>query len=579
MKLKRLVSAILAVGMALTMLPTAAFAADTSKYVTDLNFEANGQPVLEGKTTEVSNSSSPANPTYKATNSTWSWSYSGGSYKLDFVNNTIFNPINGSPETVPCAVRNSGTIEGGNFEQTVFNLSTGVINGGHFTKVEGRTTYNGNGQPTGSGIVTGGYIHTYFSNEGQWGGAGAKLNGGIVYGKVDMREGILQSGIVCNIPDSSEVQVSDYQTFTAEGGKIIPVVAGDTVPTDVQFNGKVYIVGNENIMTRKFTVEPASPTFVKWDLSEAGNATINEDPTTHVLTVTLPENSTSAGDVTIKAVVEPVDLEVGIVDGEKVPVYEGKFYEGSDLDGWFFDRKNETLTVYKNGSVDLGNAEVDWAVDNFGKIEGGIFDYKDDLKDVLTNEEGGVIDGGTFNVKVRNYGTIENGTFNNTVYNNNITNGGVFVGRFANTPTQVTLPDTSIAITARGTTNGGIFSRGANFDTQDVKVSWITLNNCTANGISGMVGVVGNQTLNVEADATSWTGWEVTADPSYEEAITKQVGNTTAFDLTLNGDDEWSVTLTAQVKEGYYRMSLTDGTATNADGTEITSARQAIPSS
>lgn len=394
MKLKRLVSAILAVGMALTMLPTAAFAADTSEYVTDLNFEANGQPVLEGKTTEVSNSSSPANPTYKATNSTWSWSYSGGSYKLDFVNNTIFNPINGSPETVPCAVRNSGTIEGGNFEQTVFNLSTGVINGGHFTKVEGRTTYNSNGQPTGSGIVTGGYIHTYFSNEGQWGGAGAKLNGGIVYGKVDMREGILQSGIVCNIPDSSKVQVSDYQTFTAEGGKIIPVVAGDTVPTDVQFNGKVYIVGNENIMTRKFTVEPASPTFVKWDLSEAGNATINEDPTTHVLTVTLPENSTSAGDVTIKAVVEPVDLEVGIVDGEKVPVYAGKFYEGSDLDGWFFDRKNETLTVYKNGSVDLGNAEVDWAVDNFGKIEGGIFDYKDDLKDVLTNEEGGVIDGG-----------------------------------------------------------------------------------------------------------------------------------------------------------------------------------------
>lgn len=162
MKLKRLVSAILAVGMALTMLPTAAFAADTSEYVTDLNFEANGQPVLDGKTTTVPNTSSPENPTYKATNSTWRWSYSGGSYKLDFVNNTIFDPINGSPETVPCAVRNSGTIEGGNFEQTVFNLSTGVIKGGHFTKVEGRTTYNGNGQPTGSGIVTGGYIHTYF---------------------------------------------------------------------------------------------------------------------------------------------------------------------------------------------------------------------------------------------------------------------------------------------------------------------------------------------------------------------------------------------------------------------------------
>lgn len=40
--------------------------------------------------------------------------------------------------------------------------------------------------------------------------------------------------------------------------------------------------------------------------------------------------------------------------------------------------------------------------------------------------------------KVRNYGTIENGTFNNTVYSQYITtNGGVFVGRFANTPTLV----------------------------------------------------------------------------------------------------------------------------------------------
>ena len=74
MKLKRLVRRHSGRWHGFDNAATAAFAADTSKYVTDLNFEANGQPVLEGKTTEVSNSSSPANPTYKATNSTWSWS-------------------------------------------------------------------------------------------------------------------------------------------------------------------------------------------------------------------------------------------------------------------------------------------------------------------------------------------------------------------------------------------------------------------------------------------------------------------------------------------------------------------------
>lgn len=43
--------------------------------------------------------------------------------------------------------------------------------------------------------------------------------------------------------------------------------------------------------------------------------------------------------------------------------------------------------------------------------------------------------------------------------------------------------------------------------------------------------------------------------------------------MSLSGDDERNVTLTALLKEGYYRMNLVDGTATNANGDKITSAK------
>ena len=561
MKLKRLVSAILAVGMALTMLPTAAFAATstTTQYIRYLEFDGN-EPNTDN--TLKTNGPDEAHPTCTPTASDagWDWKYSASDkmYRLSIKDHYTYDTAY-APTIIPCQVRVAGTaiINNGYFQDKVY--SSGTVAGGWFEKLESRST----------ATVTGGYINIYDVYNAIWGGINTTFDGGIVYGKMNMQAGTLKSGIICSIP---EKYTGEYQTFTAEGGLITPVVAGETVPEDVVFQGKAYLVGN-NIKTRTFTVKPASPTFVKWDLSEAGNANVikNADQS---LTVTLPDDSTSAGDVTIKAVMKPVPLEIGVVDGKKVPVYEDKFYAGSDLDGWHFDSKNETLMVYKNGSIDLGDTEVDWTVDNFGTIEGGVFNYSSDIEeDTLTNEATGKITGGKFNVIINNYGEIENGVYELKVNNYDTVSGGTFISDFANTKTKVVGSDNTYVVTGNGKVISGIFSRYANFDTQDVKVSWVTLNNCTANGISGMVGIVGNQTLNVEADATSWTGWEVTADPSYEEAITKQVGNTTAFDLTLNGDDEWSVTLTAQVKEGYYRMSLTDGTATNADGTEITSAK------
>ena len=65
------------------------------------------------------------------------------------------------------------------------------------------------------------------------------------------------------------------------------------------------------------------------------------------------------------------------------------------------------------------------------------------------------------------------------------------------------------------------------------------------------------------------------ADFEETEKVVKQIptDNANTFTLSLSGDDERNVTLTALLKEGYYRMNLVDGTATNANGDKITSAK------
>lgn len=567
MKLKRLVSAVLAIGMALTILPTAAFA--ETPHVTNVKF--NGEEVDTTGTTETPNPVRPGYTTYTAGGSNWQWVYHGACYMLTF-GNAILAPESTEDHVenpIKCQVyAGGGSIENGTFEQRVV-LGGCKVNGENYYQIENR---NGNVDKT----VENAFINIYQSNN-----PNTVLKNSIVYGNVKMTQGTIESGIICNIPDNTNVTVGSYQTLTAEGGIITPVMSG-SIPADVKFMGKAYIVGNQNLTTT-FTIKPASPTFAKWDYDkaaiEAAGGNIIEDENAHSLTVTMP----ATGNVDIKAVMEPADLKVGVVDGKTVPVYNGAFYAGSDLDGWHYDEKNDTLTVYKDGSIDLGNNEVDWKIDNYGIIEGGIFNYKNNLTDSLTNEEGATIKGGTFNVIVENSygGTIDGGLFKNNVRNYGVVNGGTFMGGYSNVAKTGSLPDNSTVILSNGYTYGGVFNHSANFShdnfanaQEGIKATWITLNNCTANGISGMVGIVGNQTLTIEAD-TACTGWGVSTDADYEEKVVKQIptDNANTFTLSLSGDDERNVTLTALLKEGYYRMNLVDGTATNANGDKITSAK------
>ena len=120
----------------------------------------------------------------------------------------------------------------------------------------------------------------------------------------------------------------------------------------------------------------------------------------------------------------------------------------------------------------------------------GIFISENPSEGTLRNEETGKIEGGKFNTSVRNFGTIDDGIFNFSVSNYGTVNNGTFTDRYSNASVSKTNPDNTVTKNY-GFTNGGIFSRYASFDNQpDIKLSWVTLNNCTANGISGLVGVV-----------------------------------------------------------------------------------------
>ena len=516
MKLKRLVSAVLAVGMALTMLPTAAFAASTS-----IELDENGY---------IKDANGVGQKTYAAKGSI---DYSG------------IGRINSSVVVY-------GEITGGDFDSDVKNY--GKITGGNFLDVLNFDIYNN----ANCGQIQNAVIKKYTSSLVKAGiTTPTTVDNSIIYGSMTISKDVVHSITNSIVSDNKNLE-GDYQTFTADGCTVRPVgsIGGTSIPDEAVFTGgKVYLTGN--VPTREFVVTPNSPAFERWDsdsIAEAKSkgATITENG--NKLTVTLPDS----GDITIKVVEEPIPLTVGVVNNETVPVYKGNVYEGSSTNGWLYDKDTKTLTILPNGKVNL-NSPVDWNIINEGTVEGGTFNYQDEDKSVFQNKEGGQILDGIFNVRMVNNGTIEKGVFNMPITSYGTVNGGTFTNTYSGT---------------KGTTNGGVFPRVSTFE-DGVNTTWVALNNCTINGISGMAGIVGKQTVTVKAD-TGFKCWSVSGDTDF--ALTEEQKYNPELTLTLNGEDKGNIILTAQTEEGYYRLNLTDGkaysaTADGAKDQEINAAK------
>ncbi len=516
MKLKRLVSAVLAVGMALTILPTAAFAAnsDSNTLVTDLEFGADNLPV-----DYLQYAADPSNPdpnpnNWSTYNSQKGWSlaiYQAKTYYLDITDGFTYDPsrVTTVPSVIPFKniIRNKGIIAGGTF--------TGQVNQqGDSTSKIIAGTFNG-GINALSGTVGGVYPDQPVANKLTCNGA--NISSGI-YGGETLNSGTISGGIFKENP--SKLATSTPHVLKAPNCSIYGVLK----LTDSSPNA--YIVG-----AQKITVYTPAKKFGCWEVE---GLTVTKDMESEetidgvaykALTFTMPDN-----DVTITPIkaLTPLIIKNGVpVDSENgVIVDENKAYSGdAKNDGWSYNEAKNTFTTTAADEsplefVDLQNNKVDWKVNNYGGLKNG-----------------------TVTSQINNYGTVEN------------------------------LIATSYFIN-KGTIKSGVFSRQADFGEQNPSVRWVTVNGGTVNGMT-TAGVVGEQEVTITAP-DGFKYWSVAGDTDF--SLTEEQKHTNPLTLKLNGEDKGTIILTAQSEEGYYPLNLTDGkaysvTADGAKDKEITAAR------
>ena len=317
MKLKRLVSAVLAVGMALTILPTAAFASATlPPHVTGLEINSEGKVVMpEGY----------ADRTYVHTvDGTQQWAAANNGGYLAIRRNFSFA---GSETTmINATVSTAGVLSGGIYGTGVSVTSTGTIVDGFF---KGKITEN-------KGTISGGI----FSND------------------VNIAGERILTATGCNIYSEKSIAVSE----------------------NAYISNVAYIVGEQNqkmILTLYApTLEGWEVNGVKLDKSNPTNTVLNDvsmscdEEGNQKLTFTVPQEN-----VTIAPIVKQIALKIG---ASGLPEYDGRTYMGNlDLDGWHLTKNSSgsypyTLTMNQGTAIDLENNNVDWAFSNFGTLKNGI---------------------------------------------------------------------------------------------------------------------------------------------------------------------------------------------------------------
>ena len=368
MKLKRLVSAVLAVGMALTILPTAAFAETVTpsaeKPITSLEI-VNGVPKVDIDDIEIVN--------YEGTmykhkylgnqyNNDWIWKDNGSAYG-ELTINSGYSYAGAGDEALRSVLVLNGTVTGGTYNGYVTNA--GVIENGLFRGAIGNY----------GKIYNGIFLNTVTNSSSQ------KILGGIF---------------------KEKPQNVDYYTLSAQSCVI------DGLISDV-----AYIVGDAQTVT----VTTPAKKFLSWKadgivLTDDMMSDVQIDGTAYKkLTFKMPENS-----VTIDVEKEKTPL---LIKGD-VPVDEEGEYHGSPADGWVYSNTNneKKLTIYNGYTADLAGNTIEWEVSNQGTLKNGT------IRASVTNN--GTIENVTFRSPVTNMGTIENCISVSYLTNKGTVKSGVF---------------------------------------------------------------------------------------------------------------------------------------------------------
>ena len=365
---KRLISLLVALCMAVTLLPVSAITAwaeESSSNSTTLRIE-NGYPV----------GSIDANGTHTTSCSGDGWSYDGTTLDLHPDSPTeydFFSIISGYGPITKCklTIGRDAIIVEGIFDNTVIN--NGKISGGQFSSSSSLTNH---------GTITGG-LFSSVSNESD-----GKIENGTFRSTVT-NNGTINGGIFRKKPEGGHVAKGYTLNVNLQNTGIYKISRA----TINGLNGGCYIIPNsdhDTSVTIEYTFSPISqpilfpidvtfgdtngtPCLLKDWAPSASYSTDHAPSDSFFVTFTAP--STGTDTVTLSMLTRLVIDENGYPVG---PMGSNKKYSGN---GWNFDASNNTLTL-ESGNYDFSgsgtalrplNPDVQLVVEPGAKLTGGAF--------------------------------------------------------------------------------------------------------------------------------------------------------------------------------------------------------------
>lgn len=361
---KRLISLLVALCMAVTLLPVSAITA-WAEEGGQLKIE-NGYPV----------GSIDANGTHTTSCSGDGWSYDGSTQTLDLhpassTEYDFFSIISGYGNVTKCKLTIGGnaTIVRGNFDNAVIN--NGKISGGYF--------FSSSSSLINHGSITGGKFLHAISNES----SGTIENGTFIS---VTNNGTINGGIFRKKPEGGHVAKGYTLNVNLQN-------TGISRATINGLNGGCYIISNsdhDTSVTIEYTFSPISqpilfpidvtfgdtngtPCLLKDWAPSASYSTDHAPSDSFFVTFTAP--STGTDTVTLSMLTRLVIDENGYPVG---PMGSNKKYSGN---GWNFDASNNTLTL-ESGDYDFSggrnalrplNPNVQLMVEPGAKLTGGAF--------------------------------------------------------------------------------------------------------------------------------------------------------------------------------------------------------------
>lgn len=360
---KRLISLLVALCMAVTLLPVSALTA-WAEGGGQLKI-ADGYPV----------GSIDANGTHTTSCSGDGWSYDGTTLDLHPANLTeydFFSIISGTGNVTKCklTIGEKATIVRGNFDNAVIN--NGKISGGYF--------FSSSSSLINHGSITGGKFLHAISNES----SGTIENGTFIS---VTNNGTINGGIFRKKPEGGHVAKGYTLNVNLQNTGIYKISRA----TINGLNGGCYIIPNsdhDTSVTIEYTFSPISqpilfpidvtfgdtngtPCLLKDWAPSASYSTDHAPSDSFFVTFTAP--STGTDTVTLSMLTRLVIDENGYPVG---PMGSNKKYSGN---GWNFDASNNTLTL-TNGSYDFSgeenalrplNPDVQLVVEPGAKLTGG----------------------------------------------------------------------------------------------------------------------------------------------------------------------------------------------------------------